>query len=103
MGEYDYKRSFKTSQRLEYGIYQFLDHFFGRKRMFKLFESRRRKFYKKLQETLKQSGEGRMVPIERRKGLTMKEFKDYYMRKGIPVVIVVMAKDVAWEKNWSSE
>lgn len=101
MGPHDYKRNLKASQRFEYGIYQVLDHFFGRQRMFKLFGARRRKFYKKLTETLKASGEGRTIPIERRKDLTIKEFKNHYMKKGIPVVMEGMAKDWPCVKTWS--
>src|ERR1700733_3838443 len=101
MNPHQYKRPFKASQRLEYGTYQFLDHFFGRQRMFKLFGKRRRKFYKNLFETLKQSGEGKAVQIERRKDLSIKEFRDHYLRKGIPVVMEGIAKDWQCVKKWS--
>lgn len=62
---------------------------------------RRRRFYKKLAETLKASGEGKMVPIERRKDLSMEEFRNHYMRKGIPVVMEGLAKDWPCVKTWS--
>src|ERR1700679_1241945 len=71
--------------------------------MFKLFGTRRRKFYKKLTETLKQSGEGRGVQIERRKDLSIKEFWNHYLRKGIPVVMEGIANDWDCVKNWSFE
>jgi len=101
VGPHDYKRNIKASQRFEYGIYQILDHFFGRKRMFKLFGGRRRKFYSNLRETLIKGGEGKMVPIERRKDLSIEEFKNHYMKKGIPVVMEGMAKDWPCVQNWS--
>jgi hypothetical protein len=101
MGPHDYKRNIKASQRFEYGTYQFLDHFFGRERMFKLFGKRRRKFYKNLYETLKQSGEGRMVPIERRKNLSLEEFKKNYVKKGMPVIMEGAAKEWNSTKTWS--
>lgn len=97
----DYKRNIKTSQRIEYGFYQICDQFFGRKRMFSIFGKRRRKFYKNLHETLKKSGDGRTLEIERRKDLSIEEFKRHYMRKGIPVVIEGAALDWECVKTWS--
>jgi hypothetical protein len=101
MSEYSYKRCIKPGQRVEYGIYQFLDHFIGRKRVENLIRQRRRKFYRKLTETLKQSGEGKMVPIERRKDLTIEEFRNYYLKKGIPVVMEGAANEWDCVKHWS--
>lgn len=98
-----YKRNIKTGQRIEYGFYQFLDHFIGRQRTFKILGKRRHKFYKNLSKTLQQSGEGKTVQIERRKNLTHKEFKDYYMSKGIPVVMEGAAKEWDCVKKWSLE
>lgn len=99
----DFRRNIKTSQRFEYGIYQFMDHFFGRDWVFKVLGNRRRKFYKMLTETLKSSGEGKIIPMERRKDLSLKEFKEYYVRKGIPVVMEGAAKDWDCVKKWSME
>lgn len=99
----DYKRNIKLHQRIEYGIYQILDHFFGRERVFRLLGKHRRGFYKKLTETLKQSGEGRAIQIERRKDLSIKEFREHYLRKGIPVVMEGIAKDWECVKKWSPE
>src|ERR1700722_10079760 len=97
----DFKRNIKTSQRFEYGIYQFLEHFFGRERVFKLLGKRRKKFYKRLADTLKAGGEGRIIPMERRKDLSLEEFRNHYMRKGIPVVLEGAAKDWDCVKKWS--
>src|SRR5579872_643777 len=99
----NFRRNIKFSQRLEYGVYQFLDHFFTRDRVFKWFGKRRRKYYKKLTETLKTSGEGTMTPIERRKNISLEEFKRHYVRKGIPVVLEGAAKDWDCAKKWSME
>src|ERR1700728_325471 len=99
----DYKRNIKRSQRFEYGVYQFLDHFFGRKRIEKLFKQSRRRFYKRLHETLKQSGEGKIVQIDRRRNLSIEEFKKEYLRKGRPVVLEGAANDWPSVKNWSLE
>src|SRR5580704_3629007 len=97
----DFRRNIKGSQRFEYGVYQVLDHFLGRERTFKMLGKRRKKFYKNLLETLKKSGEGKIYPIERRKDITLKEFKNHYMRKGIPVVPEGAAKDWDCVKKWS--
>lgn len=97
----NYKRNIKTSQRLEYGFYQFLDHFFGRKRVFKVFGKRRNTFYKNLEKTLEKSGEGRTFQIERRKELTLREFRRNYLIKGIPVIIEGAAKDWDCVRDWS--
>lgn len=100
---YEFRRNIKTSQRLEYSCYQFLDHFLGRERVFKLLGKRRKKFYKNLHKTLKASGEGKITPIERRKDLSLEEFKNHYVRKGIPVVIEGAAKDWDCVRKWSLE
>jgi hypothetical protein len=97
----DYKRNIKTSQRIEYGFYQMCDQFFGRARMFKILGKRRHKFYKNLTETLKKSGEGKPVQIERVKGLSIKDFKKNYMAKGLPVVMEGAANDWPCVKEWS--
>ncbi len=99
----DIRKNILHRQRLEYGFYQFMDHFFGREKVFKIFGKRRRKFYKKLTETLKAGGEGKMRPIERRKDLTLKEFKNYYVKYGVPVVLEGAAKDWDCVKKWSLE
>jgi hypothetical protein len=62
---------------------------------------RRRKFYKNLTETLKASGEGKIIPLERRKDLSLKEFREHYLRKGIPVILDGAAKDWDCVKKWS--
>src|SRR5581483_2608557 len=97
----EFRRNIKTGQRFEYGIYQVLDHFFGRQRVFKLLGKRRRKFYRNLTETLKKRGKGRLIPIDRRKDLTAEEFKNHYVKKGIPVVMEGAAKDWDCVKKWS--
>src|ERR1700741_84889 len=95
----DIKRNIPFGLRLQYGTYQWIDHFFGRKRLFK----NREKFYKKLEKALKAKGEGQIRPIERRTDLSKKEFFNHYVRKGIPVVMEGAAKDWDCVKNWSLE
>jgi hypothetical protein len=100
MKEYkDFKRNLTVGQRFRYGIYQFADHFFGRKKLFK----DRSAFYKEILESMSKQGEGRIMPIERRKDLTLKEFRNHYLKKGIPVVLEGAAKDWPCVKKWSPE
>lgn len=96
-----FKRNIRPGQRLQYGFYQWMDHFFGRERVFRWLGKGRRKFYRRLTATLKASGEGRLLCVERRSDLTLKEFKKNYMRKGIPVILEDAAKDWDCVKNWS--
>lgn len=95
----DFKRNIRFGLRFQYGVYQWLDHFFGRKRFFK----DRSRFYKKLEACMKKQGEGKIMPIERRKDLSLKEFKRHYVRKGIPVVLEGAAKEWACTQKWSLE
>jgi hypothetical protein len=99
----EFRRNIKTSLRIEYGLIQVIEHFFEKSGRHKLLEKWRRKFYHKLHIALKQSGEGRIIPIERRKDLTLKEFKENYVRKGIPVILEGAAKDWDCVKKWSLE
>ena len=50
---------------------------------------------------MKKHGEGRIMPIERRKDLSLEEFKNHYVKKGIPVVLEGAANDWDCVKNWS--
>jgi len=98
----NYNKIFTKKERFQFGCYQLLDHFFGRERVFKWFEKSRRKFFKDLHERLKNEGKlGKTIPIERRKNISLKEFKSHYIKKGIPVIIEGGAKDWDCVKNWS--
>ncbi|HTF05851.1 MAG TPA: cupin-like domain-containing protein, partial [Bacteroidia bacterium] len=93
----DFVRNIPFGLRFQYGAYQFFDHFFGRKRLFK----NRAKFYKKLGAAMAKHGEGRIMPIERRKDLSLEEFKNHYVKKGIPVVLEGAAAEWDCVKKWS--
>jgi Cupin-like domain len=100
----EYRRLFTRKEKLQFGCYQFLDHFLGRERAFKWFEKSRKKLYSNIHARLKKKGElGRTIPIERRKNIPLKEFKSHYIKKGIPVIIEGGAKDWDCVKNWSLE
>jgi hypothetical protein len=93
----------RFSRRLEYGMYQFFDRFLGKKRVNSVFGNRRKKFQEKLFNELKNSGEGKAIPIERRKDLSLKEFRNHYLKKGIPVVMEGAGDDWDCVKKWSPE
>lgn len=95
------KKRISDGQRFHYGIYQFIDHILGRKLGYKLTEKSRRNFYRNLFQTLKKEGKGQVFPIERRADLSLEEFKNHYVKKGIPVVLEGVAKDWDCVQNWS--
>ncbi len=97
------KKNLKYSQRFEFGCYQFMDHVLSRKIAFALTGWSRRYLYKRIAKTLKASGEGRVLEIDRRKDLSIEELQNHYIKKGLPVVIEGGAKDWDCVKKWSLE
>lgn len=97
------KKHFTFSRRIEYGLYQFFDRFIGRKKIARLIGHRRNKFAKKLIDDLAKDGKGKAIPVERRKDLSLEEFKNHYRKKGIPVVMEGAANDWDCVKKWSLE
>jgi len=96
----DFRRNLTFGLRFKYGFYQTMDHFFGRKRFF---VKGRKKFYEDVLASMKKQGEGKIMPVERRKDLSLEEFKNHYVKKGIPVVLEGAAKDWACANKWSLE
>lgn len=90
----------KAKHRLTYGWFQFIDKIFGRRLGKKLTRRSRQRYYEKLTEHLEKSGENTHREIERISGISLKEFKRNYIRKGKPVVIEGGAKDWGCTK-WS--
>jgi hypothetical protein len=99
----DPKKNIIANRRFEYGIYQFLNQFLGKKRVNRVFGKRRKAFHEKLMNDLIKSGKGKAIPVERRKDLSLEEFKNHYRKKGIPVVMEGAANDWDCVKNWSLE
>ena len=99
----DIKRKIISRRSFEYGLYQILDRFLGKKRTTKILGKHRKVFSEKLVADLKKSGKGKAMPIERRKDLSIKEFKNHYRRKGIPVVMEGAANNWDCVKKWSLE
>lgn len=98
-----YRKTFTASQRWQYGMYQFLDHFFGRDKVFHYMGKGRRTYFKDLHHHLKEKGQGRVIPVDRRKDLSLEEFKKEYLGKRIPVVMEGAAKDWKCVREWSLE
>jgi len=99
----EYRRNILWSERTKFGFYQATDHFFGRQRGFRMFQSSRRKLYKKLHERLKKQEVGELFPVERVSNISLKDFKKKYIAKGKPVIIEGGAKDWGAVENWSHE
>lgn len=99
----DLRRNIKTSQRWEYGMFQILQHFLGKGRIDNALGKERQRFYNRLNNTLKQSGEGKTIEIERRTDLSFKDFRKQYLRKGLPVVMEGAAKNWDCVSKWTFE
>jgi len=99
----DLKRKIISRRSFEYGLYQIFDRFLGKRRVNRFFGKRRKAFNEKLLVDLIKSGKGQAIPIERRKNLSLGEFKKNYRDKGIPVVIEGAAADWDCVKKWSFE
>lgn len=100
---HDPKKSITSPRKLEYGFYQSVYQVLGKKRGERLLGGQRKKFWAELYEELKQSGLGKPTQVERRKDLSLEEFKNHYRKKGIPVVMEGAAKDWDCVKKWSLE
>jgi lysine-specific demethylase 8 len=96
-----YSKPFTARQRFHYGVYQVLDHFFGRRRVARRFQKQRQQLFRGIIETLSQHGEGRVLQVDRRKNLSQKEFWEEYVKKGLPVVFEGAAKEWPCCQNWS--
>lgn len=92
---------FSWYQRAIYNFFQILDHFIGRALVIKLFGKIRNKAFLKIASQLEKKGIGKTINVEYRAGLTEKEFKQYYVKRGIPVVLKGAAKDWDCIKDWS--
>lgn len=99
----DLKRKITSRRNFEYGVHQIFDRLLGKKRVNKLFGKHRKAFHEKLLADLIKSGKGHAIPVERRKNLSLREFKKNYLDKGIPVVLEGAANEWDCVKKWSFE
>lgn len=91
---------FSFFQRLTYNFFQVLDHFFGRALVIKLLGKLRLKAFLNIEKTLKKKGKGKIIDVEYRTDLTEEEFKNFYVKNGIPVVFKGAAKNWNCVKTW---
>lgn len=97
-----YRRNITKTERIRFYFYQIVDHLLGRERGFRLFEKGRRALYSKLHIRLKTKGEfGEIYPVDRVQNISLKDFKEKYINKGLPVVIEGGAKEWDAVKHWS--
>ncbi|HTB07326.1 MAG TPA: cupin-like domain-containing protein [Bacteroidia bacterium] len=101
--EFAAKKDITSPRSFEYGVYQLLDRFLGKGRVNNFLGKRRKAFSAKLMEELIKSGKGRGIQIERRKDLSLDEFKNHYRKKGIPVIMEGAANNWDCVKKWSLE
>lgn len=94
---------FSFGQRFTYGFFQFLDHFLSRRVVVKLFGRWRYRAFESVKRTLEANGPGQLIPVERRKSLSIEEFHREYLMKGIPVVIEGAALNWPCTVQWTPE
>lgn len=94
------KNPFSFLQRALYNFFQVLDHFLGRPLVIKIAGKVRLMAFLNIEKTLRKKGIGKIIDVEYRTDLTELEFKNYYVKNGIPVVFKGAAKDWDCVKNW---
>ncbi len=97
------KNPFNFKQRATYNFFQVLDHFITRQMTLKLLGNWRYKAFLRAAESLKKKGKGELIQVERRSNLTEEEFKNEYVKKGIPVVLTGAANNWDCVKKWSPQ
>ncbi len=94
---------FSFTQRVGYNFFQILDHFITRKLTVTLFGKLRYRLFLSAVTSLEKKGEGKLIPVESREDLTPTEFKEKYLKRGIPVIFKGIAKEWDCVRNWSPE
>ncbi len=100
---FNYDKSLSSFIRMEYGFFQFLDHFFGRKTANRISLGGRQSMYREIDRQLKKNGKKPIVPLKKVKDISLEDFQKNHLKKGIPIVFEGAAKD--WEccKSWDLE
>lgn len=96
-----YQNKISTSLSAKYRSFHLLDQLLGREKGKAFTKNSRRRFYNSLQSFLAEKGQGQVIPLERRKNLSDEEFKNKYVKHGIPVVLEGAASDWDCVKKWS--
>ncbi|MBI1185455.1 cupin domain-containing protein [bacterium] len=92
--------AFSWRQRSTYNFFQVLDHFLGRGTVIRFFGRIRYRAFKDIAKTLEKKGPGKIIDVEYREHLTESEFKNYYLKRGIPVVLKGAAKNWPCVGKW---
>jgi len=101
-GKFEYNH-FKFRQRLGFGFFQFVDHFFGREKVQKVLRKQRHRLFLDIACTLRKKGSGKTFYVERCENLSIKEFKKEYLNKNRPVILAGAAKEWACSQQWDLE
>ena len=88
-------------QRFGFGYFEFLDHFIGRKNVYRLFSDSREKLARNVLESLSKKEKGNIIPVDRHRDLSLKDLKKRYIEPGIPVVLTGAAKSWGCCQKWS--
>lgn len=91
---------FSLSERLTYNFFQVLDHFVGRPAVVKTLGKARLAAFNRIAKSLEAKGEGRIIDVEYRTDLSTEEFKNYYVKRGIPVVMRGAAANWPCVEKW---
>ncbi len=93
-----------VKDRNEYDLYWFLEHVFGQETV-NLFLSKERENLKKriTEKVSKNKTKGRTIEIERVKKLTPWEFRNTYLKWGVPVIMEGAAAEWECVKKWTPE
>jgi len=93
----------KPSNRRNYALLQFFDHFIGREKTDNLFGKKREQNKINMLKSLIKTGKGTIEPVERIKYKDKEHFYKIYVQTRKPVILDGAAKDWACCKNWSLE
>ncbi len=80
-----------------------LEHFLGARLFNATFGGAKRRLQKSMLEDLRESRDGRLVPLERRTHLSPEDFRSEFYLKSRPVVFAGAAIDWPCRKSWSFE
>jgi hypothetical protein len=96
--------SINNAQRIEYDIIWFMEHVLGENTVDLLLPGRKNDLKKRILEYVtKRGNKAQSFEVERRKNLSIAEFKNTYLRLGIPVVMEGAADEWECVKKWDPE
>ena len=81
------KNDLSRAQRYASSALLLLDHCFGAQRVNRVFGGRKRALQEQMARRLSATGEGKLIPVPRCRGLSPEVFRAKYLRPGLPVVL----------------